>query len=338
MMRGMDTPAILLIEDQPHEARLIRAALHDHFGVDRLTVAAGSDDARTFDLTGIDLVLSKLGPGDGADVEQVSRLLDRRCDLPIVMLTTPGGHDLALDAIRRGAYDYVVQAGDYLDALPVIIEKNLAIWRTKRENARLHHQLTDTLDDLRRKNQQLESVVAQLRTLVSTDPLTNLANRRAFNEALDRMFDEAVRYDGDLACVMIDLDRFKMFNDTRGHQDGDELLRRVGRVLRVNCRQSDVAARFGGDEFVLLLPRTDAATAARACTRISEEFAVVISDLAGECGDAAKVTMSVGIASLRGSSPGNPRQLIAHADTALYQAKQTRLGQVVVYEIAAAAA
>ncbi len=331
-MPGFATPTILLVEDSPAQARLVRQALREHFGEDRVVHVATCADADAADLTAIDMVLSDLHLPDGTGMDLLPRLLDRRCGLPIVILTAEDSYDVALEAIRRGAYDYVVKTGDYQAALPVIVEKNLAIWRTKRENNRLQEQLTHTLTDLRRKNEQLESAVAQLRTMVTTDPLTNLANRRAFNDALERLFNESMRYGGDLSCVMIDLDRFKAYNDARGHQAGDDLLRRAGRVLKANCRASDVAARFGGDEFVLLLPQTDAQTAAHACRRIAGEFHVVTADLGDTVCTFSGVTMSMGVASLAASRPGGPSQLISFADQALYSAKATRRGEIVVFD------
>src|SRR5256885_16433641 len=108
--------------------------------------------------------------------------------------------------------------------------------------------------------------------VAETDGLPGRANRRHFSRVLEQLFAEAQRYDKDLACVMIDLDGYKQVNDTLGHQVGDQLLVMAGKVISANMRKMDVAARYGGDEFVLLLPQAGAEEAANAATRIREEF------------------------------------------------------------------
>jgi diguanylate cyclase (GGDEF)-like protein len=138
---------------------------------------------------------------------------------------------------------------------------------------------------------------------------------------LDQLYAEAQRYNKDLACVMIDMDGFKQTNDTMGHQIGDQLLALAGKVISANMRRMDVAARYGGDEFVLLLPHASSEEAAGAAQRIREEFRSAAAALLRNA-HSARVTMSAGIASLQANRPSGPEQLIGIADTALYRAKQ----------------
>jgi len=178
-----------------------------------------------------------------------------------------------------------------------------------------------THERMRRLNAELEERVAhrtqQLRELASREPLTGLYNRRFFNETLERRFAEALRYNDDLACVMIDLDDFKAANDTFGHQIGDELLMLTARTLLGQLRSADVAARFGGDEFVLLLPQTDAEQARSLSERIVERFGREL----GERFPDVRVSMSLGIASLKSTRAENAELLVRAADHALYDAK-----------------
>src|SRR6185436_6180964 len=109
-----------------------------------------------------------------------------------------------------------------------------------------------------------------LEQMAATDPLTGLYNRRHFARVLEQLFAEAQRYDKDLACVMIDLDGYKQLNDTYGHQIGDQLLTMAGKVITANMRRMDIAARYGGDEFVLLLPQAGVEEANNAATRIRD--------------------------------------------------------------------
>ncbi|MCH7632340.1 MAG: diguanylate cyclase [Planctomycetes bacterium] len=172
-----------------------------------------------------------------------------------------------------------------------------------------------------RLNAELEERVAhrthQLRELASRDPLTGLYNRRYFNETLQRCFAEAIRYDGDLSCIMIDLDEFKAANDKYGHHVGDELLVLTARTLNGRLRSADVAARFGGDEFIILLPQTDSAQAATLGEQIVIQFARDVS----ERFPGIRVSMSIGIASLRTTKVEHAETLVRSADQALYEAK-----------------
>jgi len=329
-------PRILLIEDDYTTAMLIAETLSDHFKTDVCVHASTAGEARQVDPTSVDLVLSDMNLPDGTGLDLLSEILARRPDLPVVLVTGEGVLDSALAAIRKGAYDYVVKTGDYLFAIPVIVEKNLAIWRTKQQNKRLERQLTQMLEELRVKNQQLEDAVQKLETMAATDPLTGLKNRRAFNVSLEQNFAAAQRYGHDIACLMIDLDSFKAFNDTFGHQQGDRLIQTAGRVLKAACRRSDVAGRYGGDEFILLMPNTALPVAEHVAKRIVEEFGQATAPLYPDDAD-LRVTMSMGIATLQHSHPNNGEQLIAHADAALYAAKDAGKTQLCVFHRAPAA-
>jgi diguanylate cyclase (GGDEF)-like protein len=217
------------------------------------------------------------------------------------------GH-IAAEAIRKGATDYVVKVGDYLFTIPLVIEKNLTVAALIKEKEALR--------------QQLEEKNAQLEQMAATDPLTGLYNRRHFARVLEQLFSETQRYDKDLSCVMIDVDGFKQLNDSLHHQTGDQILAMAGRVITANLRRMDVAARYGGDEFVLLLPHASTQEASLAAQRIREEFFTASAALLKR---KEGVTMSIGVAALREPSGGgasNAEQLVANADAALYYSKQ----------------
>lgn len=164
------------------------------------------------------------------------------------------------------------------------------------------------LDKLER--QRHES--ARLRTDADTDALTALPNRRAFDMALDHLLQGHRERDTVFSLLMLDLDRFKSYNDDFGHLVGDEVLRITGRLLDVTVRPEDMAARYGGEEFALLLPATDAASAVEVAQRVLEAF----RDFAWPH---RAVTASIGVAQ---SVPGDDAAaLISRADAALYAAK-----------------
>ena len=331
-MATLDSPKLMLVEDDPDTAALICETLTDHFGPECTCLCTTVSQAIAHGPTEIDLVLTDMNLPDGSGLDVLTKFLELRPDLPIILVTGEGVLENALAAIRQGAYDYIVKAGDYLFAIPVVVEKNLAIWRTKQENTRLQEQVTHTLEEVRIKNKQLEEVVHKLETVAATDPLTGLANRRAFNQAMHRCFAEANRYQNDLACILIDLDGFKRLNDTLGHPAGDELLQRTARVLEANCRCSDIAGRLGGDEFILLLPQTDMVTTGSVARRIYEAFMISAKKLLGQTKLDGRIGISMGMASLGQSAPANPEDLISCADHAMYLAKDSNKTSIVAHQ------
>jgi diguanylate cyclase (GGDEF)-like protein len=166
----------------------------------------------------------------------------------------------------------------------------------------------------------------QLRELAAREPLTGLYNRRHFNEVLTRRFSEAERYDADLSCLMLDLDDFKSVNDRFGHQTGDELLTLLATVIASQLRAADLAARFGGDEFVVLLPQTSADRAHVLGARIAEKFALDLVEQYPQ----VQVTLSIGIASMAEAAPTGPEELIRAADQAMYRAKAEGKSKIVL--------
>jgi diguanylate cyclase (GGDEF)-like protein len=167
----------------------------------------------------------------------------------------------------------------------------------------------------------LREANARLEILAVSDDLTGIPNRREFERALAAEWERGIRHQTPLALILLDLDHFKDLNDTRGHQAGDECLRRIGAVLFETIRGSaDVAARYGGEEFALLLPTTDAASAAAAAERLRQ----IIERMRIEPGLPQQViTASFGIASVNPTREADPSTLVARADRALYVAKRS---------------
>ncbi|MEO0587873.1 MAG: GGDEF domain-containing protein, partial [Planctomycetota bacterium] len=165
-----------------------------------------------------------------------------------------------------------------------------------------------------------------------TDPLTGLANRRSLGASLDRRFADSLRRGHDLAVVMIDLDGFKQLNDSRGHQVGDQVLQLAGASLQRNCRRSDIAGRYGGDEFVLLLPEADLDHAKAVAERVSADFKGEVEAALDVPEARGVVSMSQGVATRLQSAAAEADQLIANADHALYAAKAAGKSRLMVYD------
>lgn len=325
----MNSLKLLIVEDDPDQRELICDTLESHFGPNTVDMACTISQALAADPAKYSLILSDFNLPDGSGLELLAEVRER-CSTPVIIVTGENVGRTAVQAVRQGATDYVVKFGDYLLTIPLVVEKNLTLAKLARENETLRADLEQALRSVREKNLQLEQSLRRVEEMAATDPLTGLYNRRHFSRVLDQLFAESERFDSPLSSVMIDLDGYKQLNDSFGHAVGDQLLSLAGKVISANMRKMDVAARYGGDEFVLLLPHSSADDAALAARRIAEEFrqgsAILIKNNQG-------VTMSIGIASRRDSQCNNAEQLVAHADAALYQAKATGRNRAVLHAI-----
>lgn len=330
----MDALKLLIIEDDLDQRELIRTTLEDHFGRGTVVGAESVADALRQELTLFDLILADYNLPDGTGIDLLEQI-KARCNTPVILVTGENVSRIAAEAIRRGATDYVVKIGDYLYTIPLVIEKNLTVAKVKRENESLRRDLEMALSEVRTKNLQLEQSLKRVEEVAATDPLTGLYNRRHFGKVLDQLFAEAQRYDTDLSCVMIDLDGYKQLNDSFGHQVGDQLLVVAAKAITANLRRMDVAARYGGDEFVLLLPRAAGPESASVVTRVRDDFRHASAALLRRNDG---VTMSIGIASVKSDNIAGIEQLIARADAALYRAKAEGRNRIIISGTAAMAA
>ncbi|CAH0124707.1 diguanylate cyclase [Pseudomonas mediterranea] len=182
--------------------------------------------------------------------------------------------------------------------------------------------------DVATNRHQLQAANAQLQLLSSTDRLTGLYNRGHWEESLKAAYARHQRYGNNSSLVMFDIDHFKRVNDTYGHQAGDKVIEQVARLVREHVRDSDVAGRYGGEEFGVVLSDTDKAGA----RMFAERLRKAVEEMDVPYGDVViRFTISLGVADL--SQPSNSHaDLIAWADEALYTSKKTGRNRVTVHE------
>ncbi len=323
-------PRILLVEDDADQRSLITESLTLHYGgpvAARLRAVGSAAECRQLDPADFDCILLDYNLPDATGLQLLDEIL-ARADVPVIFVTGENVIATAAEAIRHGAQDYLVKLGDYLFAIPVLIEKNLRQHRIRQQNQQLQTQLHSKVEEVRVKNLQLKESLAKLAHMAATDYLTGLANRRHFADLLERHFSEARRYEFDLTCVMIDLDNYKTLNDTLGHQMGDKILMTAAKVIQANLRASDMAARYGGDEFVLLLPHTSVELGLAVAERIRRQMALTSVQYLKI--DPA-LTLSMGLANLHDDRPASADAMVAMADKALYAAKDAGRNCLIVH-------
>ena len=192
------------------------------------------------------------------------------------------------------------------------------------------HQKEHLLIESQEQLQVLEKQKEQLQYLAITDDLTKLHNRRYFFTTLANEWKRSERYKRSLSIILFDIDHFKQFNDTHGHAIGDEVLKHVADIIKLTVREIDTVARFGGEEFMVLLPETDLDTAIGIAERIRRE--VDSKDFNHPVIENLSVTISGGI-STKCDEKGamNPDGMIRQADMAMYKAKQGGRNRVEAY-------
>jgi diguanylate cyclase (GGDEF)-like protein/PAS domain S-box-containing protein len=188
------------------------------------------------------------------------------------------------------------------------------------ESKQYERKLEEAQRKLRQQQEKLQEVNNRLADLASLDALTQLRNRRGFEERLDDEVRRARRHGLALSLVLLDIDHFKSFNDTFGHPRGDEVLRGVGRILRRSLRATDFAARYGGEEFAVILPNTDR----NGAVVVAEQLRQTIEYATW---DDRPITASIGVATYT-PEVNNADALIDQADRALYRSKQTGRNRV----------
>jgi two-component system, cell cycle response regulator len=236
-----------------------------------------------------DLVLLDVDMPDlsGFDVCRAMKADPDLCMIPILFLSGSGTAEDKIKGLDLGAVDYVTKPFDAFE----LRARVRAALRTKH------------LQDLLVEHAHI-------------DPLTGLPNRRALMERLGQEWARLKRHGGALSFIMADIDHFKAINDRYGHQVGDKLLHKVARAIAEECRQTDLPARYGGDEFAILVADEKAAAAmqlAERCRRQVEELLLAFKD------GTVTTTASFGVADEVGSA--SFAALVQHADAALYQAK-----------------
>ncbi|MDU4962337.1 MAG: diguanylate cyclase [Sporomusaceae bacterium] len=314
----------LLIVDDDNFIRVVLSAMVKNWGYD-VAVAAGAAEAWQL-LTAVEepviVLMDWVMPDmDGIELCQKVKQAKPEGATYVIMLTAKDGIEDMVAGFRAGADDFLRKPVDERE-----LGSRLAVGS---RILRYQHTLVQRNAELQNAKQMLEIMMgdlraanAKLRMLSLSDGLTGLANRRSLEEFLDKEWRFSLRENLPLTLLMLDVDWFKLYNDTYGHQAGDICLQRLASVLtKAVERSGDLAARYGGEEFIVVLRKTDQ----QGGQTLAEQIRRAIESLCIEhaaSNTAPFVTISLGIATLIPRPGKTYRQLIDAADRALYQAKE----------------
>jgi diguanylate cyclase (GGDEF)-like protein len=226
----------------------------------------------------------------------------------------------AIYSLQEGAYDYLLK--DQVQRDPIHFHRSI---KNAVQRKRLESEFQKTVEILRDRNRELELLNQQLWKLSHTDELTGYFNRRHIMSRLEEEVSRGVRYGLPLSIVLVDIDHFKRVNDTFGHLAGDRALQGIADLFRSRLRESDLIGRFGGEEFLLILPHTDLAGAEAFCHRLRDYVEKQPLQL-GE--QVIHITASFGLATL-GPSAETVQKLLRISDRNLYRAKSRGRNRVV---------
>ncbi|MCP4499987.1 MAG: diguanylate cyclase [Deltaproteobacteria bacterium] len=292
--RDVKKPVVLIVDDDPVNIRVLAEVLASEVDIkiatDPLKALRIVAESPPPDLVLLDVMMPLM---DGYEVCRKLKEGDDTRNLPVIFVTSLDAEDDEERGFRIGAVDYISKP-----------------FKPSLVRARVKTHLR-----LKRQADLLERLIAQ-------DALTEIHNRRKFDQVLEAEWRRCARADEPISVVMLDVDHFKLFNDSLGHSAGDDCLRTIAQALNASpFRPGDCFARYGGEEFVAVLPSTDR----RGAEKVGERFRKIVEDLSishpgSLSGDV--VTVSIGAATL---FPGRvklmPKELTHQADTALYQAK-----------------
>ena len=289
---------ILICDDDPADRKLVRAYLQQITSREIVLLEAGHTEEiqNALDKGRIDLVLMDNQMPGKSGMEWLAEIAKKQL-APVVMLTGSGTEEIAAQAFQEGAVGYLPKGSLSQEKLQNIIDVALDKW------TRLQQAMADK---------------EKLEILATFDSLTGLYNRRAILGKLHELINLANRYKEDFSLSMLDIDHFKRVNDRYGHLTGDEVLEKIATLIRRNIRDTDIVGRYGGEEFIIILPKTNLSSA----WVVAERIRTIIekTEMKDSAGNVFAITVSQGLAGWERDEDAT--SLISRADEALYKAKE----------------
>lgn len=287
---------ILLVDDEVETLDLISEYLVQK-GFDLTTATNGEQAVRFVQNNGYHIAVVDLHLPGMTGAELLKEIKKIHPFLQVIMITGYGTIRDAVECMKLGASDFITK--------PILLDH-------------LHLTINRILEETRLKEEA--ELATYYKTLSRTDELTGLYNFRHLVSMLENEVTRHLRYNRTMSLAMIDIDNFKGYNDSKGHEEGNELLMRLSHVFRHNTRNCDILARYGGEEFVILFPETSLDEAIVVSQRICKTVEATLG-----------ISVTIGLSSLPQNATSHS-ELIRMADMAMYWGKQHGKNQIVVYE------
>ena len=288
---------ILVCDDDPADRKLVRAYLQQIDIREIVLLEAGqrAEIQNALDKGRIDLVFMDIQMPEKSGMEWLAEIVEKQT-APVVMLTGSGSEEVAVQSLQKGAVGYLPKSKLSTEKLAETIDDAMKRWRQIQQG---------------RANQE------ELERLANIDSLTGLLNRGAILRKLSEQMKHAKRYRDELSLSLLDIDHFKKVNDQYGHLTGDDVLEQVAILMWQNIRDADIIGRYGGEEFIIILPRTDLSSALNVAERVRKM--IEASKMKDPEGNMFGITVSQGISIYKLGE--DEHSLISRADNALYKAK-----------------
>jgi len=317
---------VLLVDDQPMIAEAVRRALEDEKDIEFHYCADPTKAIKIANKIKPTIILQDLVMPEvnGLMMVKFFRVNRETSQVPIIVLSTKEDPKIKSNAFGLGVNDYLIKLPDKVELIARLRYHSTAYI--------YHKQRDEAFAALQESQRQLHEANLALEKLSFLDGLTGIANRRQFDAVLSKEWNRAIRNRTPISLLMLDIDFFKLYNDTYGHQKGDTCLKTVAKILSDHeKRPADLAARYGGEEFVIILPETDIQGAKEIATTILQT--IRNAAIPHKTSQVSKyLTASLGVATLTAERGNQPEILISHADHALYQAKGQGRNQVVIMQ------
>ena len=288
---------ILVCDDDPADRKLVRAYLQQIDIREIVLLEAGqrAEIQNALDKGRIDLVFMDIQMPEKSGMEWLAEIVEKQT-APVVMLTGSGSEEVAVQSLQKGAVGYLPKSKLSTEKLAETIDDAMKRWRQIQQG---------------RANQE------ELERLANIDSLTGLLNRGAILRKLSEQMKYTKRYRDELSLSLLDIDHFKKVNDQYGHLTGDDVLEQVAILMWQNIRDADIIGRYGGEEFIIILPRTDLSSALNVAERVRKM--IEASKMKDPEGNMFGITVSQGISIYKLGE--DEHSLISRADNALYKAK-----------------
>jgi two-component system cell cycle response regulator len=310
-----ESARILVVDDHEDNIEVLRARLVA-WGYEAATAMNGNDALKYVNANPPDLILLDVMMPEISGIEVAKRIKGNPSlpFIPIIMQTALDSTENKVEGLEAGADDYITKPIDF----PELRARLRSMLRIKR--------LQEALEE---REKALLEANEKLTHMSLTDGLTGLANRRHLTERIDEMFAHGTRMKEPFALVMCDLDKFKSVNDTYGHQAGDEVLKQLADILREEAREIDHVGRYGGEEFMLLLPGASLEDAVSFAERVRKHIEAHTFTFTG---GTLRRTASFGVSGWPHPQITSCDSLSRTADDALYVAKETGRNRVVAFD------